>query len=77
MNLSRESDQSFRCTDIDSKRMVIRVEQGKGQKCYRQHLRPNVAFPFMWRWIRRPPSGEGKTETQRHITKSLGLLGPR
>jgi len=27
-------------TDIDSKRMLIRVEQGKGRKCCVQHLRP-------------------------------------
>src|ERR1700686_4985315 len=30
----------LKVTDIDSKRMVIRVEQGKGQKCYLQHLAP-------------------------------------
>ena len=33
--------------DIDSKRMVIRVEQGKGQKCCRQHFWPYVLVKFM------------------------------
>ena len=40
----------LKVTDIDSERMLIRVQQGKGQKCCRQHLRPYVAFPLMWRW---------------------------
>ena len=43
----------LKVTDIDSERMVIRVEQGKGQKCCRQHFWPYVAFPLMWRWIRK------------------------
>src|SRR6266436_4611730 len=36
--------------DIDSERMVIRVQQGKGQKCCPQHFCPYVAFPLMWHW---------------------------
>jgi site-specific recombinase XerD len=28
----------LKVTDIDSQRMVIRVDQGKGQKCCRQHF---------------------------------------
>jgi len=40
---------SLKVSDIDSQRMVIRVEQGKGQKCCRQHFCPYVAFPLMWR----------------------------
>jgi site-specific recombinase XerD len=40
----------LKVADIDSERMVIRVEQGKGRKCCRQHLRPYVAFPLMWHW---------------------------
>jgi integrase/recombinase XerD len=36
---------------IDSKRMVIRVEQGKGQKCYVKHLPPYVFAEFMLRWL--------------------------
>jgi integrase/recombinase XerD len=40
----------LKVADIDSKRMVIRVEQGKGWKCCRQHFCPYVAFPLMWRW---------------------------
>jgi integrase/recombinase XerD len=43
--------------DIDSERMVIRVEQGKGQKCYQQHLRPYVLVKFMLRWQQ---DGDGK-----------------
>jgi len=44
----------LKVADIDSERMVIRVEQGKGHKCGGPHFCPYVAFPFMWRWIRRP-----------------------
>ena len=40
----------LKVTDIDSKRMVIRVEQGKGQKCCRQHFCPYVLVKFMLRW---------------------------
>jgi len=36
---------------IDSKRMVIRVEQGKAQKCYVKRLRPYVFAEFMLRWL--------------------------
>jgi site-specific recombinase XerD len=35
--------------DIDSKRMLIRVEQGKGRKCYVEHLRPYVFAKIMLR----------------------------
>jgi integrase/recombinase XerD len=38
---------SLKVSDIDSKRMVIRVEQGKGRKCYVKHLRPYVFAKFM------------------------------
>jgi integrase/recombinase XerD len=40
----------LKVADIDSQRMVIRVEQGKGQKCYRQHFCPYVLVEFMLRW---------------------------
>jgi integrase/recombinase XerD len=30
----------LRVADIDSQRMTLRVEQGKGHKCYAKHLRP-------------------------------------
>ena len=40
-------------TDVDLDRCKIFIDQGKGQKCCRQHLRPYVAFPLMWRWIRK------------------------
>ena len=42
-------------TAIDSRRMVIRVEQGKGRKCYVKHLRPYVFAEFMLRWLRNSP----------------------
>ena len=29
---------------------VFNVDQCEGNKCCRQHLRPYVAFPLMWRW---------------------------
>jgi site-specific recombinase XerD len=40
-------------TDIDSQRMMLRVDQGKGRKCYMQHLPPYVAAKLM---LRRPCS---------------------
>jgi integrase/recombinase XerD len=43
----------LKVADIDSERMVLRVEQGKGQKCYQQHLSPYVLIKFMLRWFRR------------------------
>jgi hypothetical protein len=36
--------------DIDFEQCKIFVDQGKGQKCYRQHLRPYVLVEFMLRW---------------------------
>ena len=35
---------------IDSRRMVIRVAMGKGQKCFTQHFWPYVFAKFMLRW---------------------------
>jgi len=32
---------------IDSRRMVLRVEQGKGQKCFAKHFCPNVVATLM------------------------------
>ena len=40
-------------TDVDLDHCKIFIDQGKGQKCCRQHLRPYVAFLLMWRWIRK------------------------
>ena len=37
----------LKVTDIDSERMVIRIEQGKGAKCYPQHFCPYVLVKFM------------------------------
>ncbi|WP_408601509.1 hypothetical protein [Paraburkholderia heleia] len=37
----------LKVTDIDSKHMVIRVNQGKNLKCSRDHLRLNVLPKFM------------------------------
>jgi site-specific recombinase XerD len=31
----------------------VHVREAKGWKCCRQHLLPYVAFPLMWRWIRK------------------------
>jgi integrase/recombinase XerD len=45
--------------DIDSKRMTLRVEQGKGLKCCAQHLRPNVLPGFMLRCFRKPLATSG------------------
>ena len=41
---------SLKVSDIDSKRMVIRVEQGKGRKCYVKHIPPYVFAEFMLPW---------------------------
>jgi len=43
----------LKVADIDSQRMVIRVELGKGAKCYQQHFCPYVLLKFMLRWFRR------------------------
>ena len=48
----------LKVADIDSERMVIRVEQGKGQKCCWQHFCPYVLVKFMLRWFRRCPPSE-------------------
>ena len=37
----------LKVTDIDSERMVIRIRQGKGQKCPATHFCPYVAFPLV------------------------------
>ncbi|HMD06414.1 MAG TPA: tyrosine-type recombinase/integrase [Candidatus Acidoferrum sp.] len=42
----------LKLTDIDSERMLIRVQQGKGQKCGAQHFCPYVLVKFMLRWQR-------------------------
>jgi integrase/recombinase XerD len=38
---------NLKIADVDSSRMMIRVEHGKGRKCYPKHLRPYVAGEFM------------------------------
>jgi integrase/recombinase XerD len=50
----------LKVTDIDSERMVIRIRQGKGAKCVATHLPHYVAFPLMWRWIRKPRTQKTK-----------------
>jgi site-specific recombinase XerD len=47
----------LKVADIDSKRMVIRIEQGKGRKCYQQHFCPYVLVEFM---LRRQQDGNRK-----------------
>jgi integrase/recombinase XerD len=43
----------IRVSDIDLEQCKVFIDQAKGQKCCRQHLRPYVVFPLMWRWIRK------------------------
>jgi site-specific recombinase XerD len=38
---------SLKVTDIDSQRMTLRVEQGKGQKCCAEHFWPYVLSKLM------------------------------
>ena len=45
---------SLKVTDIDSKRMTLRVEQGKGRKCSAEHLRPHVFARLMLRCLYDP-----------------------
>jgi integrase/recombinase XerD len=40
----------LKVTDIDSERMLIRVQQGKGAKCFATHLAPYVLVKIMLRW---------------------------
>jgi len=39
----------LKVTDIDSKRMMLRVDHGKGAKCSTEHLAPHVFAGFMLR----------------------------
>ena len=48
----------LKVANIDSERMVIRVEQGKGQKCGAQHFCPYVLVKFMLRWFPSCPPSE-------------------
>jgi integrase/recombinase XerD len=48
----------LKVTDIDSERMLIRIQQGKGKKCVAKHLAPYVSVKFMLRWLRRCPASE-------------------
>jgi integrase/recombinase XerD len=48
----------LKVTDIDSERMVIRIRQGKGQKCVATHFCPYVLVKIMLRWFRRCPPSE-------------------
>jgi integrase/recombinase XerD len=44
----RVSEIAFlKVTDIDSQRMMLRIEQGKGRKCCTEHLRPYVFEKLM------------------------------
>jgi hypothetical protein len=40
---------ALKVTDIDSQRMTLRIEQGKGRKCSQEHLRPHVLAKLMLR----------------------------
>ena len=44
----------LKVTDIDSQRMMLRVDQGKGRKCCVKHFRPYVAAKLMLRCCRNP-----------------------
>src|ERR1700682_2404050 len=46
--------------DVDLEACKIFINRGKGQKCVGTHFCPYVAFPFMWRWIRRPRPEKAK-----------------
>jgi site-specific recombinase XerD len=48
----------LKVTDIDSGRMLIRVQPGKGQKCGATHFCAYVLVKFMLRWSRRCPPSE-------------------
>ena len=47
----------LKVTDIDSERMMIRVEQGKGRKCFTAHLRPRTN-PLRGSSLRRGPKSQ-------------------
>ena len=66
--------------DIDSKRMLIRVEQGKGRKCCTAHLRPYVFAKFMLPWRQNaqsssvsPPFGGNITLAFDFVRALLGI----
>ena len=44
---------SLKVGDIDSERMTLRVEQGKGRQCCAQNLRPYVFAELMWPRVRK------------------------
>ena len=50
----------LKTTDIDRARMQLRVRKGKGAKCVATHFWHYVAFPLMWRWLRKPRTQKTK-----------------
>ena len=46
--------------DVDLDACKIFINRGKGQKCVATHFCPYVAFPLMWRWIRKPRTQKTK-----------------
>ena len=58
---------SLKVTDIDSKRMTLRVEQGKGRKCSAEHLRPHVLAGLMLRQVRQA------RQARRELSVDVGL----
>ena len=57
----------LKVTDVDSKRMVIRVDQGKGHKCSAEHLRHHVLAGLMLRQVRQA------RQARRELSVDVGL----
>ena len=62
----------LRPTAIDSRRMVIRVDLGKGAKCYVKHLRPYVFAKFMLPWWHNVKSDSAAPPFDGNITFAHG-----
>ena len=46
--------------DVDLDARKIFINRGKGAKCVATHFWHYVAFPLMWRWLRKPRTQETK-----------------
>ena len=71
---------ALKISDVDSERMLLRIEQGKGRKCCTAHLWPYVFAKFMLPWRQNaqsssvsPPFGGNITLAFDFVRALLGI----